>query len=40
MLIKLTIFAADKNFKLKKKTNNKWKLEISQFTTDTAAKIY
>ena len=39
IFIKLTIFAADKKFKINRRTNNKWKLEISQFTTDVFAEI-
>ena len=33
-------FAADKKFKTNKRTNNKWILEITQFTTDDFAEIY
>ena len=40
IFIKLTSFGADKKFKINKRTNNKWKLEISQFTTDSSAEIY
>ena len=38
--IKLTSFAADKKLKINKRTNNKSKLETSQFTTDGFAEIY
>ena len=40
IFIKLTSFAAGKKFKINKRTNNKWKLEISQFTMDGFAEIY
>ena len=40
IFIKVTSFGADKKFKISKRTNNKWKLEISQFTTDGFAEIY
>ena len=33
-------FGADKKFKINKRTNNKWKLKISQFTTDSSAVKY
>ena len=40
IFIRVTSFAADKKFKINKKSNNKWKLEISQLTTDSFAEIY
>ena len=40
MFIKLTSFARDKKFKINKRINNKWKLEINQFMMDSFAKIY
>ena len=40
IFVKLTSFAADKKFKINKRTNNKWKFEISQFTKDSLAEIY
>ena len=40
IFINVTSFGADKKFKINKRTNNKWKLEISQFMTDIFVEIY
>ena len=40
VFIKLTRFAPDKKFKINKRSNNKWKLETSQFTMDGFVEIY
>ena len=40
IFIKLTSFIADKKIKIHNRTNNKWKLEISQFTMDSFAEIF
>ena len=40
IFIKLTRFAVDKTFKINKRTNNKWKLEISQYKMDGVSEIY
>ena len=40
VFIKLTSFAADKKFRINKGSNNKWKLETSQFTMDGFVEIY
>ena len=39
-LLNSQVLAADKKFKINKRTNNKWKFEISQFTKDSLAEIY